>query len=97
MTADTHFDTLIIGAGAAGMQAAAFAGAVGLHLRWSHYLATMRTLLKQLDRGKPEKEKVLLTALCAVLDAFHYNLSGARAAEAKSAIKLILFIFISFC
>lgn len=29
MTADTHFDTLIIGAGAAGMQAAAFAGAQG--------------------------------------------------------------------
>jgi hypothetical protein len=64
-------------------EAALFAGAVGSHVKWNHYLAIIKALLKQLEKGKIEKEKVLLTALCSVLDAFHYNLSGERAAALK--------------
>ncbi|KAJ1424145.1 hypothetical protein B484DRAFT_100216, partial [Ochromonadaceae sp. CCMP2298] len=60
--------------------AAAFAGALALHLRWNHFLNCIKTLLRQLHRGKPEKEKVLLTALCAVLDAFHFNIRGSGVA-----------------
>jgi hypothetical protein len=38
-------------------------------------------LLKQLDRQKVEKEKVLLTALCSVLDSFHFEFEGDEEAE----------------
>jgi len=55
-------------------ECAAFIGAIAAHLPWSPYFAVIKTLLKQLDRQKAEKEKVLLTALCAVLDAFHFDL-----------------------
>lgn len=65
-------------------ESAAFIGAVGKHLRWNHYLNTIKTLLKQLEKGKAEKEKVLLTAVCAMLDSFHFNLSGSRAAVLKA-------------
>ena len=57
-------------------ESAAFIGAIALHLPWSSYLGIIKTLLKQLDRQKTEKEKVLLTALCAVLDAFHFDLTA---------------------
>ena len=57
-------------------ESAAFIGAIALHLPWTSYLGVIKTLLKQLDRQKVEKEKVLLTALCAVLDAFHFDLTA---------------------
>ena len=61
-------------------ESAAFIGAIALHLPWSAYLGIIKTLLKQLDRQKTEKEKVLLTALCAVLDAFHFDLTAEEEA-----------------
>lgn len=60
-------------------EAAQFVGALSLHLAWNHYFAVIKTILKQLGRDKAEKEKVLLTALCAVLDSFHFNLMGEKA------------------
>ena len=65
-------------------ESAAFVGAVGKHLRWNHYLNTIKTLLKQLEKGKADREKVLLTGVCAILDSFHFNLKGKRAAVLKA-------------
>eukprot|EP01034_Spumella_vulgaris_P023353 gene23353-29566_t len=62
-------------------EAAQFVGAVGLHLQWNHYFSAIKTLLKQLGKGKTEKEKVLLSALCALLDSFHFDLSGEKVLE----------------
>jgi hypothetical protein len=39
-------------------EAAQFIGAVGRHLPWTQYFAGIKTLLKQLDRQKSDKEKV---------------------------------------
>ena len=64
-------------------ESAAFVGAVGKHLRWNHYLNTIKTLLKQLEKGKADKEKVLLSGVCSILDSFHFNLSGTKAANLK--------------
>jgi hypothetical protein len=57
-------------------EGAAFVGAIGLHLPWNQYFALIKTILKQLDREKVEKEKILLTALCSLLDSFHFELTG---------------------
>lgn len=53
----------------------------GLHLPWTQYFALIKTILKQLDRQKVEKEKVLLAALCSVLDSFHFEFEGDEEAE----------------
>jgi hypothetical protein len=57
-------------------EASVFIGTIGLFLPWSHYLSSMKTILKQLDRNKSEKEKVLLGALCNLLESFHFDTSG---------------------
>jgi hypothetical protein len=62
-------------------EAAQFVGAVGLHLQWNHYFSAIKTILKQLGKGKTEKEKVLLSALCALLDSFHFDLRGEKVLE----------------
>ena len=54
---------------------------IGLHLPWTQYFALIKTILKQLDRQKAEKEKVLLAALCSVLDSFHFEFEGDEEAE----------------
>jgi len=56
-------------------EAATFVGAVCSQLPWNHYLFAIRTILKHLDRKQEEKEKVLLSALCSVLDSFHFDMS----------------------
>lgn len=57
-------------------ESAAFLGAVAGHLSWPQYLRVLKALLKQLDRNRADKEKILLTAVCAILDAFHFDMSG---------------------
>ena len=54
---------------------------LGLHLPWTQYFALIKTILKQLDRQKVEKEKVLLTALCSILDSFHFEFEGDEEAD----------------
>ena len=61
-------------------ESAALLGAAGRHLAWNHYVAAIKTLLRQLDKGSAEKEKMLLNALCALLDGFHFDLKGDEAA-----------------
>ena len=48
---------------------------------WTQYFALIKTILKQLDRQKVEKEKVLLTALCCLLDSFHFEFEGDEEAD----------------
>ena len=54
---------------------------LGLHLPWTQYFALIKTILKQLDRQKVEKEKVFLTALCSILDSFHFEFDGDEEAD----------------
>lgn len=61
-------------------EACSFLGAIALHLPWAQYFAQIKVILKQLDKGKQEKEKILLVALCSVLDAFHFDMSGEEEA-----------------
>jgi hypothetical protein len=51
-------------------------GVISVHLSWSYYMQTVRTLLSQIPR-KPEMEKWLLRAVCAVIDGFHFDLNDA--------------------
>lgn len=62
-------------------ESAAFLGALALHLPWSHYMKLIKMLLKFLDRNRADREKVLLSALCAVLDGFHFDMRGDTEAE----------------
>ena len=48
---------------------------------WTQYFALIKTILKQLDRQKVEKEKVFLTALCSILDSFHFEFDGDEEAD----------------
>ena len=61
-------------------EAAAFLGAVTTHLPWSSYYYTLKNILKGMEKGKKEKEKIILNALCAVLDSFHFDLAGGQEA-----------------
>ena len=63
---------------------------LGLHLPWTQYFALIKTILKQLDRQKVEKEKVLLTALCSILDSFHFEFDGDEEAEGMEVPVLAL-------
>ena len=68
-------------------EAGLFLGSICLHLRWNHYFSTVKTLLKQLDKGRVEKEKLLLSALCAVLDSFHFDIRASSPATALTALQ----------
>ena len=54
--------------------------AIAGHLPWNQYYSLIRTVLKMLDNDRCDKEKVLLTALCGVLDSFHYDMTVPDAA-----------------
>eukprot|EP01041_Mallomonas_annulata_P001346 gene1346-2596_t len=56
-------------------ETASLLGAISYHLQWSHYLGMIRTILRRLEKENQEKEKLLLTSLCAVLEAFHFDLN----------------------
>ena len=68
-------------------EAGLFLGSICLHLPWNHYFSTVKTLLKQLDKGKVEKEKLLLSALCAVLDSFHFDIHASSPATVLTALQ----------
>jgi len=68
-------------------EAGLFLGSICLHLPWNHYFSTVKTLLKQLDKGKVEKEKLLLSALCAVLDSFHFDIHASSPATILTALQ----------
>jgi hypothetical protein len=59
-------------------------------LPWTQYFALIKTILKQLDRQKAEKEKVLLTALCSILDSFHFEFEGDEEADGMEVPALSL-------
>ena len=61
-----------------------------MHLPWTQYFALIKTILKQLDRQKAEKEKVLLTALCSILDSFHFEFEGDEEADGMEVPALSL-------
>ena len=62
-------------------EAAHFVGAIALHLNWTQYFTQIKYILKQLDRNKTEKERILLLGLCSLLDGFHFDMSGEEEAE----------------
>jgi hypothetical protein len=68
-------------------EAGLFLGSICLHLPWNHYFSTVKTLLKQLDKGRVEKEKLLLSALCAVLDSFHFDIHASSPATVLTALQ----------
>jgi hypothetical protein len=55
--------------------AATLAGSVARHLSWSQYSGLVKFLLKILDNDRGDKEKILLTTLCAILDSFHFDMT----------------------
>jgi hypothetical protein len=56
-------------------ESAALIGAVARYLKWGQYHYLIKVLLKHLRREKIEKEKILISTLCAILDSFHFELS----------------------
>lgn len=56
-------------------EAANFLGSIAYQLPWSNYLFLLKSILKRLDRGDVEKEKVYIVAICAILDSFHFDLT----------------------
>ena len=53
------------------------------HLPWSRYYSVLRLLLVQLQR-RPEKEKVLIKAVCASIESFHFDCSEGAGEESSS-------------
>ena len=64
----------------------ALLSAIALHLPWNLYYALIRNLLKLLDCDRCEKEKVLLSALCGVLDSFHFDMTTVNHINANTLI-----------
>ena len=56
-------------------ECSSFIGGVAMHLPWSHYFNLIKNILRQLEKNKIDKEKILLTTLCHVLDSFHFDIS----------------------
>lgn len=67
-------------------ECSAFIGGVAMQLPWSHYFNLMKSILRQLEKSKVEKEKVLLTTLCHVLDSFHFDISRNRKESAEEHV-----------
>ena len=55
-------------------EAASLTGAIARHLRWTQYYNLIKQLLKMLSHDRVDKERVLLAAVCAVLDSFHFEM-----------------------
>ncbi|OQR92919.1 U3 small nucleolar RNA-associated protein [Achlya hypogyna] len=47
-------------------------GSAASLLSWSHYYGLIRNLLKQIP-GRPESENVIIAAVCAIIDHFHFE------------------------
>lgn len=60
-------------------------GVLARQVSWSHYHALLRRFLRELGRCENEvspREKALVSALCHVLDAFHFPMTAMLPAEA---------------
>ena len=57
-------------------EAASLLGAIASKLNWSDYFSILKTILRRLGKESLSKEKILLIALCAILDAFHFDLTS---------------------
>lgn len=60
-------------------QAIQLVGAIARHLPWTHYNAALRNLMQQVSSGGgdadvPEKERAMISAMCEVLNCFHFAL-----------------------
>ncbi|RHY31351.1 hypothetical protein DYB32_003621, partial [Aphanomyces invadans] len=55
-----------------GGEAAACLGSVATLLSWTNYAGLVRNLLKQIP-GRPESETVIIAAVCAIIDHFHFD------------------------
>ena len=64
-------------------EAIATIASISSHLPWSRYYSVIRLLLVQLQR-RPEKEKVLMKAVCASIESFHFDCT-----ESVVALKVI--------
>lgn len=56
-------------------EAAQLLGTLSGHLPWTHYYGTVKRVLKLLDNLRTDKEKILLNALCNVLENFPFDLN----------------------
>ena len=61
-------------------EAIATIASISSHLPWSRYYSVIRLLLVQLQR-RPEKEKVLMKAVCASIESFHFDCTEAAATQ----------------
>ena len=59
-------------------EAALTLGSIARHLKWPPYYQLVRKLLRILHQNKEEKEKMVIMALCHVLDAFHFDMSVSK-------------------
>ena len=61
-------------------ESAGLLGAIVFHLPWNHYYNATKAVLRRLDKmyasqkATDKEEKIQLTALCKVLDAFHFGI-----------------------
>ena len=67
-------------------EAIATIASITAHLPWSRYYSVLRLLLVQLQR-KPEKEKVLIKAVCASIESFHFDCTEGAEIEMKKKQK----------
>lgn len=56
------------------LEGVATVGAIARHLPWSKYSAILWTHLTQFDRH-PDREKYLIGLICAIIDAFHFDVT----------------------
>ena len=75
-------------------ESAGLLGAIVFHLPWNHYYNATKAVLRRLDKmyasGKAtdKEEKIQLTALCKVLDAFHFRIDlGSVDNQTSTAIE----------
>lgn len=54
------------------LEGVASVGAIGKHLSWSKYQHALSMALANLSR-QPEKERFLIATICALVDAFHFE------------------------
>ena len=61
-------------------------GAIARCLSWSKYSSTLWTHLNQIDRH-PDQEKFLIALVCAIIDGFHFDITGSEGKEVAGSPK----------
>lgn len=62
-------------------EAAQLLGVLSHHLPWTQYYSIVKRVLKILDNLRTDKEKILLNALCSVLENFPFDLNVASGSD----------------